>query len=185
MKNEIWLPVVGYEGLYEISSHGRLKTIRPRGGCNGGSIPRSKDGILRPGKNTCGYLQATLFDLNSARKRIHIAELVLTAFVGARPEGHQAGHKNAIRDDNRKENLEWQTPQQNMDQRTDDGHTRFGEAHGMSKITEAEAAEIIDLKGFITQENLSILYGLSRASISFIQNGKTWKHLTEKRMEKN
>jgi len=179
MTKEIWLPVIGYENFYLVSDLGRVKSIRPRGnqGRPGGSFPRNKEGILAPGKNPDGYLQATLFDADAKRKRISISQLVLEAHKCKRPEGMIAGHKNAVRDDNRLSNLFWITEQQNIDQRTADGNTKFGENHGRARLTEDQAKEIFQKKGVVTQEKLAEQYKVSPATIAMIHCKINWKHI--------
>lgn len=102
---ENWLPICGYEGLYEISDQGRVKRLA-------GSPRCLTDRILRPHLRY-GYPRVTL-----CRERqplgFAVHHLVLNAFVGTRPEGHECNHINAVRDDNRLENLEWVTHLRNI-----------------------------------------------------------------------
>lgn len=177
MEKETWKPVRCYEGLYEVSSLGRVRTLRPRGTCNGGSIPRSSDGILSDGMSEDGYRLVALYSADGKRKMHRVHVLVLEAFVGLRPVLMMAGHLNAVRDDNRVENLCWLTHRENVDQRTEDGNTAAGEGHGRAKLTEAKVLEIRSMRGVVTQKELARRFGVSKTSICFIQSGRNWPHV--------
>ena len=103
---EIWKPVVGWEGLYEVSNMGRVKSL-PR--FHNAIHPyTSKEKILQPrGKSKNGeYLSVSLYNnYHIKQKRVHV--LVAEAFI-PNPNGYkEINHKNEIKSDNRAENLEW------------------------------------------------------------------------------
>lgn len=104
---EIWKPVLGWEGLYEASNIGRIRSL-PRQGkyrMYGGKVLKP---VIRNGYHSVC--------LNKNRKGFirYIHRLVLKAFVG-KPFSAQycTNHKNGIRTDNRTENLEWVTYAEN------------------------------------------------------------------------
>lgn len=100
---EIWKDIIGYEGLYQVSNLGRVK-----------SMARNKDGkVMRPDKIRSGYMRATL-QRDKDRKRFLVHRLVATAFIGCPDESMDINHKNSIKDDNRIENLEWVTRKENI-----------------------------------------------------------------------
>jgi hypothetical protein len=99
MTQEIWKPIVGFEGRYEISNFGNVK-----------SLLRHK--ILKPLKNANGYLFVSLFKNNHSKNaKIHrlVAEHFLTNYE-AKPE---VNHKNGVKTDNAHTNLEWTTKSEN------------------------------------------------------------------------
>lgn len=105
--SERWLPVVGYEGAYEVSDKGRVRSL-DRVNARGHRL-RGRE--LRPGKHSRGYLVVNLAGPEGIRQ--HLAHrLVLDAFVGPQPEKH-ALHWNDVPDDNRLDNLRWGTPSDN------------------------------------------------------------------------
>lgn len=111
LPNEEWKDVVGYEGLYQVSNLGRVKCL-PR--CIGGSHNRyfSKVKIMKVKPNNNGYLQANLHK-DGFVKRISIHRLVAIAFIPLVKGKEYIDHINAIRTDNRVENLRWCTHQEN------------------------------------------------------------------------
>lgn len=96
MKKELWKPVEGYEGLYELRSDGLLYS-HPR--------PRTKGGYSYGGKVGNGYLKFTL-SKNGVEEQKRVNRLVWETFVGQIPDGYDVHHKNHNRTDNRIENLE-------------------------------------------------------------------------------
>jgi len=179
MNQEIWKPVRGYKELYEVSSRGRVRTIRPRGTCNGGSLPRNREGILSDARSTDGYRLVVLYSSDGKRRMHRVHVLVLEEFLGPRPTRMMAGHLNAVRDDNRVENLRWLTNCENVSQRTKDGNTASGEGHGRAKLTEIQVQEIRSLRGAVTQKDLAHRFGVSKTSICFIQSGRNWPHVKQ------
>ena len=105
MSKEIWKPVVGFEGLYQVSNLGRIM-----------SFHKTRGRILKPyqGGYRKGYLVITLVRDGMKKKEL-VHTLVLEAFVCKRPIGYQCNHINSNKQDNRLENLEWVTPKENSE----------------------------------------------------------------------
>lgn len=114
---EQWLPVVGYEGLYEVSNQGRVRGVTRRvnfGGKMTGASRIEFGRVLVQRNAPKGYLQVNL-RRNGTHKFRTVHQLVLEAFVGPRPEPDwHACHNNGIPDDNRLENLRWDSPSANV-----------------------------------------------------------------------
>lgn len=103
LEGEIWRPVVGYEGIYEVSNKGRVK-----------SLIRGK-GILKPSRHPNGYMSVELFrgkEPKSKRKTIH--RLVAMAFIPNPNNLPFVNHRDESRDNNCVENLEWITHRDNL-----------------------------------------------------------------------
>ena len=97
---EVWKPIPGYEGWYEVSDQGHVRTFRR--GANGR--------LLKPGRMPQGHLSVALGRGNS--QCVH--KLVLLAFVGPAPDKHECCHNNGDPADNRLENLRWGTRSENI-----------------------------------------------------------------------
>jgi NUMOD4 motif/HNH endonuclease len=110
--NEVWKPIPGHEGEYEVSTAGRVKRLaRSRILYNGG-VANWRDHFLSAAVHGGGYQFVVLYK-NGVRKARQVHELVLTTFVSARPEKHQGAHLNGTKTDNRLDNLQWKTASAN------------------------------------------------------------------------
>lgn len=170
---EIWKPVVGYEGLYEVSNLGRVRSNSYRKRYNGK--------ILTNKKHTGGYHYQTLHK-NKKRNNFLVHRLVAIAFIENPLSKDQVNHKNGDKQDNRVENLEWCTQKENAQHAIDTGLKKnmpVGEDVGMSKITNIEAKAIkIMLKKGCKQSCIASIFGIARNTVSCINTGVTWNHVT-------
>ena len=103
---ETWKPIKGYEGAYEVSSLGNVKSVK-RTIVRGGISQTINERILSPkqAKNN-GYLIVGLHVGGHVRYK-YIHRLVAEAFLGVSVDGGDVNHKNEVKTDNRLENLEW------------------------------------------------------------------------------
>ena len=103
MASENWRAVLGYEGTYEVSDLGRVRSL-PRIDAQGGS---RRLRYFNPSRmDSWGHLGVKL-RRDGVTKSVYVHRLVLEAFVGPRPDGMVACHWNDIPDDNRLSNLRW------------------------------------------------------------------------------
>lgn len=111
---ELWKPVVGYEGLYEVSNLGSVRRIffsRPKyQGSHKKTLWYKK---LNGYENNCGYVVVCLHDKNKKQALKSIHRLVAEAFIPNTENKPQVDHINTIRTDNRVENLRWVTAKEN------------------------------------------------------------------------
>ena len=118
IKNEIWNPVLGYEGLYEVSSYGRVKSTQrviDSLKCGHQTI---NERILKSYTNGNGYLCVRI-SKNGTPKTHKIHKLVAMAFLNHVPCGYKLviNHKNFTKTDNRLENLEIITQRENCNKK--------------------------------------------------------------------
>lgn len=106
---EIWKPVVGFEGLYEISNLGRVMSCRKMYGSVGPMGPQ----ICKDKKCKSGYQRIVLYKENK-RYDARIHKLVCVAFIPNTENKRTINHKNGIKTDNRLSNLEWATDKENL-----------------------------------------------------------------------
>ena len=110
-QNEIWKPVVGYEGLYEVSDLGRIKSVL-KILKSGNRMRKYKERIITPQHTKDGYLYVHLYKEGKC-KRLLVHRVVMLAFVPNTENKPQIDHINTQKDDNRLENLRWATPKEN------------------------------------------------------------------------
>lgn len=179
LKSEYWKPVLGYEGKYEVSNLGRIKSLK-RKARNG----RTKHGCIR---KTClspnGYPQLSMYPGDGRRVTIMVHVLVTEAFHGPRPDGYTVNHKDGDRTNNRASNLEWMTLSENQQHSYDVlGNTGpRGEKQWQSKLTTNDVLAIITLlkQGKLKQPQIGRIFGVCQGTISAINTGRNWSWLSE------
>lgn len=129
-EQEIWKPIKNYEGIYEISNLGNVKSLNYN--------RTKKEKILKPRKDKKGYLYVMLYK-NKYGKNFSIHRLVAQAFIPNPENKPEVDHINTIKDDNRIDNLKWATHIENNNnkltiQRLRQNHADFsGSNHPASK----------------------------------------------------
>lgn len=175
---EIWKDIEGYEGLYQVSNLGRVKSlsrevVRPTLGKY-----TTLEIIRKSHYDKDGYLTLSL-SKGSKYKLFKIHRLVATAFIPNPENKPQVNHINGIKTDNTLENLEWVTASENVRHAYESGLvvSLKGEKHNMCKLT-SELVKLIrnDLM-IMTQKKVAEKYGISQQHVSDINTGKRWKHI--------
>ena len=147
MKNkEIFVSIQGYEGIYEVSNMGRVRSLK-----------FGKKKILKPSKDGNGYLFVKL-SKNGKIKYFKVHRLVANAFVENPNNLPQINHINEVKTDNRAVNLEWCTNQYNK---------RFSSAKNVMGIGDNGKKTI--LLGAVID---GVLFGYKESNISTSANGK-------------
>jgi hypothetical protein len=173
---ERWRPVVGYEGLYEVSDLGRVRSLDRVSLLQGKYKRFAKGRVLKPIPNSKGYHLVTL-SKDGIQKTPSVHQLVLQAFVGPCPEGQLVRHGPGGKDDNRLSNLSYGTPKQNMADRLRDGTAIYGDTHPMAKLTEEQARWILSMKGVMRQVDIAKQLDVGWWQVSKIIKGKGWAHV--------
>jgi hypothetical protein len=176
---EIWRSIKNYEGLYEISSFGRVKSLK-RMVKNRHFETRVNEKILKPGF-TGHYYQVHL--CKNGKCPLHeVARLVADAFISNPENKPQVNHISGFKLDNNFENLEWSTVSENCFHAYKIGlQTAVGENNGKAKLTEEKVREIRKLysEKEITQKDLANKYNVTRGAIGFIVRNERWGYLNE------
>lgn len=141
MNEEVWKDIKGYEGLYQISNYGRVKSLERliKKFCGNYTI---KEKILKQSKNADGYLQVSLFQKKNVSKTYRVHRLVAEAFISNHENKSIVDHINGERTDNRVENLRWVSQKENINNPITLG--RMSKSKIGTKLSE-EVKEIIKL----------------------------------------
>ena len=179
---QVFRPVPGFEGLYEVSSLGRVRSVdRLVERRNRWKTPYKAfyPGIeLKQKPDKYGYSTVCIFH-NGQRKYVGVHRLVASAFI-PNPKGlPQVNHKNCNKRDNSATNLEWATPLENVHHAIEHHLQRYakGERMPQSRLTERKVKRIKKLlsKGTMTQAAIAREFQVSNNAINHISKGHTWK----------
>lgn len=175
---EIWKPVAGYVGFYEVSSIGRVRSLpRVTLGCRDGSTRMLKGKVISKKVLDSGYVQTTLCR-EGVCKAYRLHRIVLEAFVGPCPEGQEGCHNDHNRGNNVLKNLRWDTKSANQKDRIANGTAPRGANNGAAKLT---AVSVIGIRRQIedgkTLKALAAEYGVSLSTVDAVKARRTWNHI--------
>lgn len=161
---ETWRNVPGYEGHYEVSDMGNVVSTK--------SGTRK---FMTPLAQTSGHLGVPLcLNGEKVRKRIH--SLVMLAFVGPYPEGHEVRHLNGDPTDNRLCNLQYGTASENRADAYAHRGRKSGQRSHLAKVSDECMDEIKQLKGVSSSREVALKYGVSDSYVRQVWRGESRKH---------
>jgi len=179
---EIWKPVVGFEGFYEVSSLGRVRSLDRTTTTRGNKIKpykRSWKGRILSHSFIEGYPSVILYK-ESEPHTLRIHRGVLSAFLRLPKSGEVCMHLDHCRSNNHLTNLKWGTQRENMQQSVDDGKLCKGEDKPFAKLSNTDVQEIKSLLrdgSRLTHREIGKRYGVTVGVISNINTGRAWKHI--------
>lgn len=176
---ERWRPIPGYEGLYQASSLGRVRSLPRALPREGGTIVRYAGRLLTALPDGRGYLAVSLsVPGERTKRRVHI--LVASAFIGPRPGRLDINHKNGVKTDNRAANLEYVSRSRNNEHAYALGlaNAKRGQSSGRAVLTDEQAKYVLRMKGIKRQRDLAKELGCPKGTIANIHSGRTWRHLS-------
>lgn len=173
---EEWKDIEGYEGLYQISNLGFVKTLERKkkvGHINTCIVPEK---ILNRNKSRKGYLQVTL-SKNGKLDSYRISRLVAQHFIPNTENKPQVNHIDGNKDNNDITNLEWVTNDENISHAIKNGlyNSNIGENSHYAKLTRQQVEEIKQLRNQGWKiKDLGNKYNITGTTISRITTGKNW-----------
>ena len=179
---EIWKDINGYEGIYQISNTGRLKSLKRLFIRKNNINPYNKEEIiLKLQNNGKGYLFIRL-SKNSKHKYYYIHRLVALHFIDNPSNKPAVNHKDGNKSNNNVNNLEWVTNSENQIHALETGllipKGAVGIKNTKSKLTDNDILIIREksLEG-IRGTDIAKIFNVCKTTISGIKNNKTWKHI--------
>ncbi len=172
---EKWVPVVGYEGIYDVSDHGRVRRMKAGQGAVAGKI-------LKSCINTGGYPQIQLRK-NGAMHTISLHRLVASSFIGPCPSGKEINHLDGDKTHNYPYNLEYTTHKENHRHASHIGllNPARGERCPRARLTEQDVHTIRRLLPIQSQASIARKFGVVRQAIFAISRGFSWGWLKERK----
>lgn len=132
---------------------------------------------LKPTKNHKGYLRVSLSG-DDGSKTVSVHSIVLSAFVGPRPEGFHGCHKDGCKSNNVLSNLKWASASENEADKLLHGTKARGSRAGAAKLTEEQVKEIHAAKASGQRtwgcEEMAKRFGVARSTITDVASGVTW-----------
>ena len=171
---EEWRDVPGYEGRYEVSTLGRVRSLMFRN--KQAERVRATPLLLRLTLSNNGYPSVSLG--KGGRKisrRVHT--VVLLAFAGPRPEGAEGTHLDGVKTNNQLDNLAWRTKRDNEADKIRHGTKVAGTGQKAAKLNDDAVRAIRAAKGVESVSVLAKRYGVSVSVVYGVWKGVGWKHV--------
>lgn len=176
MIEEIWKDIPGYEGSYQASDQGRIRSLDRYVPCTNKAHTRHtkllKGQIIKPQKHNAGYASVPL---SGKSFLVHI--LIMRTFVGPCPEGCEVAHNDGTRKNNVLNNLRYDTVKGNAADRVKHGTSHKGSKSSGAVLTDAQVLEIRASYGLYNQYDLADKFGVSQATIWKIIHRLRWSHI--------
>lgn len=173
---EIWKPIKNYEGIYEVSNLGRIKTLER---VYLSAIQRyQKEQIISQRINHKGYLIVALNKNKKVTKTTH--RIVCESFhADTYFENATVNHINQNKLDNNASNLEWVTIKENIQDYRKKVNNYVGINHPMARLSEKDVKNIREEyeNTKIFQKDLAKKYKITQVMISKIITRKAWNHI--------
>jgi hypothetical protein len=179
---EQWRPVLGFEGYYEVSDQGRVRSLERMCRSRPGRQRPVPERMLKPvsvrsRRDGMSRFVVTLHKDGQFWRRV--SHLVLEAFVGGRPTfAHECRHLNCNPSDNRLMNLSWGTQAENHADTLRLGHIARGSLHPAAKLTEKQVVQIRKmLHDGEKPVAVAARFAVSCPTVEGIKYRRTWKHV--------
>jgi hypothetical protein len=173
---EVWKEIKGYEGKYEISNLGRIKSLFMYRYKLDGNYKVFRELIITPKRATNGYLGVDLSLNGKIRHSIH--RLVAINFIENPYDYKEVNHIDGDKENNKVDNLEWMSLQQNRDHAKVNKLMEYGEGRYNSKLDDNKIRVIREEFGNgLTMYKLAKKFEVCSGTIKQIIDGKSWKHV--------
>jgi hypothetical protein len=170
---EIWKDIPGYEGIYQASSFGNIKSLNRLDSNNQQRLSVLMKPVL---KKATGYFQVKLCSGNGNKKIFLWHRVIATVFIENINNKPCVNHIDCDKSNNKLSNLEWCTYKENTEHSIKLGNiTPRGHQNGNSKLKPEDIIFIRNDKS--SSKELSKIYGVASMHINSIRRKHTWKHI--------
>lgn len=179
LHEETWKPIRTWEGYYEVSDMGRVRSLdrtilRKGSWYRGPQTTTTKGKVLAPSFDTFGYPMVKLKLMSEERIELHrIHSLVMETFIGPRPDKCVVAHNDGNPKNPQLANLRYDTVAGNVADKKAHGTHTCGETHSRAKLTQEEVDEIRSITG-IPQSQIAARYGITQPHVSALRTGRRW-----------
>ena len=172
---EVWKDIVGFEGLYQVSDMGKVKSLGRM--CKNRFGYRYKPERIMSQSLLGGYSAVGLYK-NGKQTSLLVHRLVAISFIPNPENKKEVNHIDLCKTNPACNNLEWCTKQENMNHAKNNGAIKRGEDAPRVSITNSDAINIIKLLMTNAPLAISRKTGISKSIIAEIYHKRNWKHLT-------
>lgn len=187
MKSEKWKDIQGFEGLYQVSNLGNVRSLDRyvNSAINKSKQRLLKGRVLKPNDNGHGYKYITL-SINGIKYREYIHRLVAKHFVDNPNDKEEVNHINGDKTDNESENLEWTTRNENEKH----SHELGISGNSLTEISIVESSMIIELikTGKYTYADITQVFNVPKSlvkKLEFLDQEMLEKYSNQKKLRKN
>lgn len=183
---EQWLAIDGYQGIYQVSDWGRVRSLQRTITDRNGELQLIPGKDLKLYSDRYGYLQVYLTQ-NYQTQLFNIHHLVAKTFlapplgkVGSKLDSYCLNHIDGNKQNNCATNLEWITHAANQQHAIDTGLFNSSGSQTQSKLTEAEVLDIWELlrEQRLSMRQIALCFDVSVKTIQKIKYGKAWRKVT-------
>lgn len=180
---EVWKNAIGYEGIYQISNLGNVKSLERFFIKSCKKWNDFKQAVYMPQKirnrriNPNGYITASFWMMGKP-KHVLLHRLVAILFIPNPNNFPQVLHKDDNPQNPRWDNLEWGTQSKNIQDAADRGRGFRGSKNGMAKLKESDIPIIRELlKQKIPTRKIGQMFNVAKSQIQGINHNRIWKHV--------
>jgi len=184
MNKEVWKDIKGYEGLYQVSDMGRVKSLERTLINMNGQKRHWKERILKQGANRDGYLLVSLCNGSGKMKTLLVHRLVCEAFHETPENKPEVNHINENKLDNRACNLEWVTAKENSNHGTRPARIAKARSKPVGQYTPngkfvkvwQSALEVEKQLGFVKSHICEVARGKRKTAYGYV-----WKYVEKEK----
>lgn len=180
---EQWKDIPGYEGYYQASNHGRVRSVDrvTRAKLNGTRVTRGRmsNYKMRPSGH-----HAVSLSVEGKASWVFVHRLIYMAFMGPIPDGHDVHHINEIKTDNHVGNLVAMSHSDHMTYHsTSEKCPVRGERNSHNVLSREQVLEVVGLldNSTLSQQEIAERYGVNARTVNCINTGTSWNWLTSRR----